>query len=203
MIISTPGSKKAQNRGRSGDVRVPNRPRGPPHRRLAGTLATWSSADDDDVLEAAVRGRVGDITPGWPTLAPTLAPSGDPAGTLATWWPAASSRPSGGDASGPSRIPRPPPGDRSSTGISPNATMAADGDVPVPTARFGKDSGKVRPLLAMHDARNRTSRQEPRFPGNFRGHGSRPGDPFRLECGLSTGRSPATPSSADAGGMNP
>jgi len=38
----------------------------------------------------------------------------------------------------------------------PDATMAADGDVPVPPARFGKDSGAVRPLLAMDDSGNRT-----------------------------------------------
>jgi hypothetical protein len=52
-------------------------------------------------------------------------------------------------------------------------------------ARFGKGSGAVRRLLAMHHPRNGTSRRGPRnsrFPGNFRGLGSRPEVRFPVEC---------------------
>jgi hypothetical protein len=47
----------------------------------------------------------------------------------------------------------------------PGAMMPPAGELAAKFARFGKDSGEVRPLLAMHHPRNGTSRGTGRFRG--------------------------------------
>jgi hypothetical protein len=67
------------------------------------------------------------------------------------------------------------------------------------TARFGKDSGAVRRLLAMDHPRNGSSRRSSRnsrFPGNFRGPGpptSLVGEPKGLSSVTSSRARQATP----------
>jgi len=156
LSISAPGSKKARNRGCSGDVGVPNR------------------------LEVAVVGA-------------HVAVSGGPAGTVATWTCSstnAHTSPSG-DAAGTSHS-------RSSFVTPTVATMPGIGDGHVPSfpwppswppttavrgpssARFGKDSGEVRPLLVMDDPRNRTSRGNRGFRGTSGDKALDRRDPFPL-----------------------
>ena len=103
LTISAPGSKKARNRGRSGDVRVPNRPRG--GRRCAPRGVQWWPGGDgghqlvivDERAHVAVRGRGGDnvlaIIIRDPTVATMPGIRGRSGASVPRWPPAPSPRP--------------------------------------------------------------------------------------------------------------